>query len=440
MKYLNRLRDTRNCMYWTAPTQGAITHYREALNPAETLYIVSTKSGGTVETLSLMKYFYTETANLLGADFAGDHFIAITDPGSGLEEMAGKLKFKKIFLNDPNIGGRYSVLTMFGLVPAALIGIDIGKLLDTAIATSEQSKNNDNTNTSACLGTVMGTFAAAGRDKLTLITSPQLSHFGIWLEQLVAESVGKEGKGILPVDNEPYLGIENYRNDRLFVYLQLADDCSAARHASDVLEAGYPLILIRLRDVFDLGAEFFRWEFATAIAGAVLNVQPFDQPNVESAKVAAKKVIAEYQKSGVLPKVKFRLNENGIFVATDQSGAKINAVLESFFEDIQTGRDYISLQAYITPTPESEVLLQQLRTAFSAKYKVATTLGYGPRFLHSTGQLHKGDAGHGYFVQIVSHADKDIAIPDAAGKNESAMNFDVLKNAQSMGDRPSLVG
>jgi len=258
---------------------GAVSSFSEKLDPLKTLYIASTKSGGTVETLSFLKFFFNQTIDAVGAQEAGQHFIAITDPGSGLETLAKKLNFRKIFLNDPDIGGRYSALSYFGLVPAALIGTDVSNLLDRAItmACNNEGCNCpiEGNNSGAWLGAIMGELALSGKDKLTLILSPGISHFGSWVEQLVAESTGKEGKGILPVDGEALLTPDTYADDRLFVYLRLNGNSAFDKKIQALEEAGHPVVKIRLRDIYDLGAEFFRWEIATAIAGYRLGINPF---------------------------------------------------------------------------------------------------------------------------------------------------------------------
>jgi len=386
---------------------GAVSSFSEKLDPSKTLYIASTKSGGTVETLSFLKletlsflkYFFNQTIEVVGAQEAGAHFIAITDPGSELETLAKKLNFRKIFLNDPNIGGRYSALSYFGLVPAALIGVDVSNLLDRAIT---MACNNEGCNcpvggdnSGAWLGAIMGELALSGRDKLTLILSPGISHFGSWVEQLIAESTGKEGKGILPVDGEVLLPPDAYADDRLFVYLRLKENGTYDERVRDLEEAGHPVIHIHLGDIYDLGGEFFRWEIATAIAGYRLGINPFDQPNVESAKVSARQILSTYQKEGKLPELAPAFTSKGITVYTDQKAGTHKEALWSFLSQAQTGRrrGYVALQAYLKPSLKTDEALRLLRTKIQTQIKIATTVGYGPRFLHSTGQLHKGDGG-----------------------------------------------
>ncbi len=411
-------------------------------NPQETLYIVSTKSGGTVETISFMKFFYNYSVKKLGSEKAYKHFIAITDPGSGLEQMARELNFRKIFLNDPNIGGRFSALSLFGVVPAALVGTDINKLFNRAeeeISLSKKTDNQISLNNSAIFGVIIGMLAQAGKDKLTIITSNKIKSFGSWIEQLIAESTGKIGKGILPVDMEELLSPEYYSNDRIFVYLKLKDDLTEQTKIDTLKKSDFPVIEFELEDIYDLGKQFFLWEFATAIAGWILGIQPFDQPNVEQAKVIARDIIKDYQDKGKLSTPDPALVEDGFKVYSDLKIYNIKDSLQEFLSKCKSGKNYVTLQAYVNPTTENLNLLQGLRTAIQKKYKVATTLGFGPRFLHSTGQLHKGDSGHGFFIQFISDAQKDVAIPDKAGDESSTITFGVLIKAQALGDRQALI-
>ena len=411
-------------------------------DPEKTLYIVSTKSGGTVETISFMKYFYNYALSKLGKENVANHFIAITDPGSGLEQMAKDLNFRKIFLNDPDIGGRFSALSLFGIVPAALIGVDIERLFqktDEEIKISQKSENEIIGNESARFGIMLGTLAKVGIDKLTLITSKKLKPFGAWVEQLIAESTGKAGKGILPVDLETIQNPEFYGKDRLFVYLKLKNDNSDDKKIKKIKTSGFPFIEFELESIYDLGKEFFKWEFATAIAGWSLGIQPFDQPNVEQAKVIAKKIIKDYHEKGKLDLPSPILINNDVKVISDLKIDKLKNSIPKFLEKCKAGKSYVALQAYIKPTEENFLLLQQLRTKIQKKYKVATTLGFGPRFLHSTGQLHKGDSGKGYFIQFISDISKDSSIPDNPGEDKSSISFGVLIRAQAYGDRQALI-
>lgn len=421
---------------------STILSFDSKLDPAKTLYIVSTKSGGTVETISFMKYYYNSVKKKLGEEKASKHFIAITDPGSGLEQMAKDLKFRKIFLNDPEIGGRYSALSLFGIVPAALVGIDISKLLSAAKAESDFCKTSDdkiNNNKAALLGTALGVFANEGKDKVTFFCSKEVYSFGGWAEQLAAESTGKIGKGILPVDLENYAGIDCYGNDRVFVVLNLKGDNSFRTIIEELKGAGHPVIEIELGDLYDLSREFFRWEFATAVASWYLNVQPFDQPNVEEAKIIARKMVKEYQEKGNLPELIPAFTSTNVKVYGDISVNDVKEVLSVFLKSVQSGKNYAAIQAYLTPDEKIFSTLQKLRSKILTKYKIATTVGFGPRFLHSTGQLHKGDSGNGYFIQLITGTNKDAAIPDKAGEELSTISFGVLIKAQSLGDRQALL-
>ena len=418
----------------------AILEYEKKLNPEKTLYIVSTKSGGTVETMSFMKYFFTSVSKKIGREEASKHFFAITDPGSGLEETAKKLNFRKIFLNDPDIGGRFSALSLFGIVPAALIGIDIEKLFDETSKMVNECKHKEVLdNSGAKLGGIIGALAKEGVDKLTLLISPQLKYLGGWLEQLIAESTGKDGKGILPVDLEPSIEVTEYGKDRVFVHIKLSGDNFFDKKVSEIKAAGFPLIEIEMKNIYQLGAEFFRWEFATAIAGFVMDVQPFDQPNVESAKIAARAMMKEYQEKGKLPELKPALESEGIKVFGDIKAGNLNEAIASFLSKCEKGKSYIAIQAFLKPDEKTWQQLQILRLKILQNYKVATTLGYGPRFLHSTGQLHKGDSGNGFFIQFISDIQNDASIPDDAGKDKSSISFGTLIKAQALGDRQALI-
>ena len=425
----------------------AIYAQAEKLDLARTVFIVSTKSGGTVETLSFFKYFYNQVAALVGAEQAGSHFIAITDAGSQLDQLANRYNFRATFRNDANIGGRYSALSYFGMVPAALMGVDLDSLLERALS---MACNNEGCNTplagdnnGARLGAILGELAKAGKDKLTLISSPDIASFGDWIEQLIAESTGKEGSGILPVVGEPVADPEFYGRDRLFVYLQLSDDPTYDQQVAALEKSGHPVIRMHLTDLYELGGQFFLWEMATAVAGHRLGINPFDQPNVEAAKVLARKMVNTYQQSGQLPLLEPTLQTEGIAVYTDAKSDATNPesprdALDMIITEAQPGA-YIALQAYIQPTPETDQALLALRTQIRNQTRLATTLGYGPKFLHSTGQLHKGDGGQGVFIQLTSDSSQDIPIPDEAGSDISSISFGVLKQAQALGDRQALL-
>jgi len=425
---------------------ATILQYANDIQPENTLYLVSTKSGNTVETISLMKYFYNLVLNRVGKEKVGNHFVTITDPNSSLVDLSKKLNFRQIFLNDQNVGGRYSALTYFGLVPAALLGVDLELLLDRAsvmVANTEiYDSHRNGSNSSTWLGAAMGTLALLGLDKLTFISSMKLKYFSIWLEQLIAESTGKERKGILPVVGEEELSPKYYANDRLFVYLRLADDNEYDNTIQKFIGNEFPVICLNLKDIYDIGGEFFRWEMATAIAGWVMKINPFDQPNVETSKILARNMVRTYQEEGKLPELQYTLQSNDITIYTDDNIQNLSDVLSHFLNAAAISpqeRSYIAIQVYLTLTKETDKLLHKFRTVLQKKYKLATTIGYGPRFLHSTGQLHKGDAGRGLFIQITADNVQDLDIPDKAGEDTSSITFGILKNAQSLGDRQALL-
>ncbi|MFN2137034.1 MAG: bifunctional transaldolase/phosoglucose isomerase [Candidatus Promineifilaceae bacterium] len=409
----------------TDPT--AILNASSGLDLEKTLFVVATKSGGTAETMSLFKYFYNQVVDALGQEEAGRHFVAITDGGSKLETLAGQFHFRELFLNNPNIGGRYSALSYFGLVPAALIGVDTRRLLNEArIAACNAGGEGcepGSPNVAAVLGAVIGELAKQGRDKLTLIISPDAAAFGEWVEQLIAESTGKNGTGILPVVGEAVDGPEVFGEDRLFVYLRLdGDDTFDAQ--VDALEAdGQPVVRLALSDLYELGRQFLLWELATAVAGRQMGIQPFNQPNVEAAKVQARQMIAAYKETGTLPKAEVMAPDPG--------------ALQEFLAGAEAG-DYIAVQAYIPPTRQTDESLGVLREWLRNHTGLAATVGYGPRFLHSTGQLHKGDAGNGWFIQLTADMPVDLPIPDEAGKDASSISFGLLKTAQALGDAAAL--
>ncbi|UCE19645.1 MAG: glucose-6-phosphate isomerase [Gemmatimonadota bacterium] len=407
---------------------GAVKAHAERLDLTRTLFIVSTKSGGTVETLSFFKYFYNLVAEVVGPAEAGECFVAITDPGSHLEELAAEYDFRRTFLNDPNIGGRYSALSYFGLVPAALIGMDVETLLRRALSMAGNSKNSDSSlesdNCGLQLGTVMGELAKAGRDKVTFAISQEIGGFGDWVEQLIAESTGKERTGILPVVHEPLGPPEVYGGDRLFVSMKLSSDNTNDAAMKALEDGGHPAIRIHLDDLYDLGGQFFLWEMATAVAGSLMGINPFDQPDVEASKVLARDTVAEYSKKGAWPPC--------------ESAPLTTEALNTFLSQSRPG-DYVALQAYVPPTVGTDGALREFRRALRDKYKLATTVGFGPRFLHSTGQLHKGDGGHGLFIQFTADDQCDVPIPDKAGSPESSMTFGLLKAAQALGDRQALL-
>lgn len=389
----------------------------ETIDPAHTLFLVSSKSGTTTEPISLFQYFRNLLESAVGKEKVGHNFVAVTDPGTPLARLAEKVGFRHTFLNPSDIGGRYSVLSYFGLVPAALIGVDISMLLSRADSMQERcaAPVPVNENPGAWLGACIGTLALRGRDKLTLVTSPSISSFGLWVEQLIAESTGKDGKGIIPIVGEPLVDPTNYGDDRLFICLHLKDDDNYTIDAAlgSIKSSGQPAVTIELRDRYDLGVEFFRWEFATTVAGTMLGINPFDQPNVQAAKDATERLLQEYTVSGYLPQVE-----------TTESLADLLA---------KAGKGkYLATMAYVRQTPEVDNVLADFRRKVVERYGIANTLGYGPRFLHSTGQLHKGGPDIGLFLQITGGHDRDIPIP---GK---PYTFGVVADAQALGDLQAL--
>ena len=389
----------------------------QAIDPFRTLFLVSSKSGSTTEPNTFYAHFRRLVEQAVGKGQAGQNFIAVTDPGSVLDQMGKKQGFRRVFLNPPDIGGRYSVLSYFGLVPAALMGLDLATLLDRADCMREGCAScvPAHDNPGAWLGAVMGVLVRQGRDKLTLVTSPSISSFGLWVEQLIAESTGKEGRGIVPVAGEPLVTPNSYGDDRLFVYLRLESDDNSATDSvvAEVEASGHPVVRLYLRDKYDLGAEFFRWELATAVAGAVLDINPFDQPNVQAAKDMTERVLAEIATTGHLPPM-------------EASGS-----LNSLLNEARPG-DYLAIMAYIRQTPEVDNALATLRQRLMERHGIATTLGYGPRFLHSTGQLHKGGPATGLFLQLTADHGEDVSIPG------EPYTFAVLADAQALGDLQAL--
>jgi hypothetical protein len=409
-----------------------ITAVRAALSdPAKTLFIVSSKSGGTIESRSLHAYFLDLVGQL--KEKPGENFIAITDPGSGLEKLAQEQGFRRIFHGPPEVGGRYSALTYFGLVPAALIGVNLPKLLRRANSMADACRNHASHNPGLQLGAIMGELALAGRDKVTILASPKIATFGLWVEQLIAESTGKLGVGILPVVDEAATQPTLYGHDRLFVYLQMyGDDNARTTGMVDVLEAaGYPVVWIRMDELEDLGQEFFRWEMATAAAGAVLKINPFDQPDVESAKIKARELMAEFDKNGYLPAEAPTLDYDDIDAYGPVMGDTVTAALKAFLSSYRPG-DYVAIMAYVPYDRKIDAALNELRLWIRNRLRVAVTVGYGPRFLHSTGQLHKGDGNKGLFIQITHKPATDVEIP---GEKYS---FATLVAAQAQGDYNAL--
>jgi hypothetical protein len=404
----------------TDPAQVAATEKK--IDMARTLFIVSSKSGSTLEPNIFKQYFYERA----GRD--GKRFVAITDPGSHMQKVAEQDGFRHIFFGLPSIGGRYSALSDFGMIPAAAMGIDVGKLLAAGDAMAKACAAPKD-NPGLTLGVLLGTLARAGHDKLTLMASPAIHDLGAWLEQLVAESTGKDGKAIIPVDREPLGAPAVYSTDRIFVYLRLTSAPDAAQdRAADALEAaGHPVIRIAMADAYDLGSEFFRWEFATAVAGAILRINPFNQPDVEASKIATKKLTSEFEATGSLPAEAPGMEEDGIKVFGQVVGSTLADSLRAHLNSIKAN-DYFALLAYIEMNPAHESALTAMRQRVRDAKRVATCLGFGPRFLHSTGQAYKGGPNNGVFLQITADDAHDLAIP------EQKYTFGIVKAAQARGD------
>src|SRR5580692_4082700 len=409
---------------------------------ANTIFIVSSKSGTTLEPNIFKQYFFDRVEKTLGPGKAGGRFIAITDPGSKFEQVAQADGFRHIFHGDPSIGGRYAALSDFGMVPASVMGIDALRFLDRAdvMAIACSSCLPVDKNPGVQLGLVLGVAAKAGRDKVTLITSPGIWDCGAWLEQLLAESTGKDGKGLIPVDRESLGAPEVYGKDRVIVYLRLEKGADAAQDkAVDALaKAGHPVVRIALSDIYNLGQEMFRWEIATAVAGSVIGINAFNQPDVEASKIETRKLTTEYEKSGSLPAESPILSENGIDLFTDPANAAALAsaagsdktllgYLRAHLNRLKAS-DYFALLGYVQMNDAHQKTLQAIRTGVRDKRHVATCLGFGPRFLHSTGQAYKGGPNSGVFLQVTCDDKADLAVPG------QKYTFGVVKAAQARGD------
>lgn len=409
--------------------------------PEQTLIIVATKSGGTVETISLFRYLHTWLEGRLGRAAAQQRVIAITDPGSGLEREARQLGAAHVVYGDPEVGGRYSALSAFGLVPAALMGVDIGRLLDAAAAEAAQPIEES---AGLRLGALLGAAERTGRDKLTLRAPAALAPLGAWIEQLVAESTGKDGRGILPVDGEPALDADRYPADRVFAVHRLGTE--PADGADALGDAGHPVAECVLDSLDELGALMYRWEIATAVAGAVIGINPFDQPNVEAAKVSARRMVDTYRAGGALPALAPTAAAGGLTLYGDAAAdggpeaADLPGALAAFLQPAAVaGGGYVAIHAYLPPAAATDAALLRLRRRILERCGIAVTCGYGPRFLHSTGQLHKGDAGAGSFIQLTADLRDDLPIPDRAGEEAGSLSFGVLIAAQALGDRHALL-
>jgi len=417
-----------------------ISRLTQHLDLGKTLFLVCSKSGTTLEITSLFHYFYNLTMEKIGSS-ASSRFILITDKGSSLKELSKKLSLQHVFLSDSNIGGRYSALSISGMVPAAIIGVDVERLLLNAIAAAKREKveyfSGGLAATGAVLGATLGTLAQKGRNKITFIMPPQWAPLGNWLEQLIAESTGKEGKGILPVLDEPLADPRVYSNDRVFVFFQdEADDNS--KKVAGLAAAGHPGITIRPDNRYDLGGQMFLWEMATAVAGHILGINPFDQPDVEATKIHTNRMIAQYEKTKTLPEPAPALTTPECSIYGAFQGSSVIEALAGFLKQAKAG-DYVCLQVFLSPSPEIDEALLTLREAIAAKYYLAVTAGYGPHYLHSTGQLHKGDSGNGLFIQLTASDLIDVDIPERIGSADSTLTFGTLKAAQALGDWRALL-
>ncbi len=423
----------------TVPAQ--IQTLASAIDSAEAMFILSSKSGTTAEPNAFKQYFYERVRQAVRDGVPGSRFIAITDPDTALHKLATAERFRHVIHGVPSIGGRYSALSPFGMLPAAVMGLDVRELLERARLMIDAcgASTAPETNPGVVLGIIMGTLARAGRDKLTIVTSPGIAAIGAWLEQLIAESTGKQGRGVIPIDGESLAAPEAYGEDRLFVYLRSRqDDAPAQERAIEALErAGQPVVRITMGDLMDIGQEFYRWEIATAVAGAVLGVNPFDQPDVEASKVATRALMAAYERSTELDSGSPLFTADGVAffadagnaeaIATAAGGRSPDRCLRAHLSRLRDG-DYFAINAYVEMNAENEALLQRLRHSVRERRGVATTLGFGPRFLHSTGQLHKGGANTGVFLQITADDAVDIPIPG------QRYTFGLLKRFQAEGD------
>jgi len=424
----------------TDPAQIRATEAK--IDLAKTLFIVSSKSGSTLEPNIYKQYFFDRVKQVLGADRAGTRFITITDPGSKMQLVAERDRFWQIFYGLPSIGGRYSALSNFGMTPAAAMGLDVEKFLDRTeeMVQACMSCVPVEENPGVLLGLILGTAATMGRDKLTIIASPEVFDLGAWLEQLIAESTGKVGKGIIPLDREELGPPDVYGNDRIFAYIRLSNAADAKQDAkvAALEKAGHPVVRIALPETYDLGQEFFRWEIATAVAGSVIGINAFNQPDVEASKIETRKLTSEYEMTGSLPPEQPLLDEGGFKLFTDEKNAaelakavgsdkSLKNYLRAHLSRLGAG-DYLGLLAYVQMNDEHEAALQSLRHVVRDRKRVATCLGFGPRFLHSTGQAYKGGPNSGVFLQVTCDDAKDLQVP------EQKYTFGVVKAAQARGD------
>jgi transaldolase/glucose-6-phosphate isomerase len=402
-----------------------------AIDPARTLAFVSSKSGTTLEPNCLYAYFDDFVRQARG-ESAGDSFVAVTDPGTQLEKLARESRFRHVFTNPPDIGGRYSALSYFGLAPAAVAGVDIAQLIDRGIAEADAARSGGD---ALRLGAALGALALAGRNKATFVVAPAVESFGLWVEQLIAESTGKLGRGIVPVAGEPLGGVEHYGDDRVFVQLRVTGSTPREHDAliESVCATGRPAIVIDLADAADLGREFVRWEFAVAVAGQVLGINPFDEPNVQESKDNTNRVLSEFEASGALDVPS--IDDASAAVVLDAPGHVTDRPLAEALGEMMAklgAGDYFAITAYVPATESAEAAFAEMRAAVRDSTGATTTLGYGPRFLHSTGQLHKGGPPQGIFLQVTMADEPDLSIPGRG------YTFGQLKRAQAIGDFESL--
>ena len=413
---------------------AAVKHVIDTVNLGRALFLVSSKSGTTAETLAAYSFFRGQV-EAAASPRPGMQFVAITDPGRPLDKLATETGFRRTFLNPASIGGRFSALSFFGLVPAALIGVDIKILLERAHGMVETCGNEVGVrgNPAVQLGAVLAGLARAGRDKVTLVLSEKIRALGSWIEQLLAESLGKDGTGLVPVADEPLGAPSVYGDDRIFVSIVLEGDTTHDAALAKLSDAGHPVLRLVLKDPMDIGAEFFRWELATATAGAVLGVNPFDEPDVAHGKEQTSTLLAEWKRSRRLPEWPSDVEEDGLVLMTksNKKPTSVSKGLAAHLAQAVPG-DYLAIQAYLTPTSEAWRILQEIRVALRDRLRIATTVGWGPRYLHSTGQLHKGGPTSGLFIQITGEDREDLAIPGAG------YGFSALKAAQALGDLQSL--
>lgn len=420
----------------TSPAQ--IRAIESKIDVEKTLFIVASKSGSTLEPNCFKQYFFDLVSHRVGRENAGRQFVAITDPGSKMEKIAKDDGFRYIFYGRPEIGGRFSALSAFGLTAAASMGIDVERLLVSATEMADSCRANDRENTGLLLGAILGLCQRCRRDKLTIFTGDEVHDLGAWLEQLLAESTGKNGKAIIPVDKEPVENIDEYGNDRVFVSLSTKGGRLRAGQAElfdSLKQSDHPFIDIELDSIESIGQEFFRWEFATAVAGSIMGINPFNQPDVESAKVEARKLTDEYEKAGSLPPETPFFETDGVkLFSTEQYSGELmtgdpslRSIVQSHLSKIKEG-DYFALLAYIQMDRQSEDLLESIRAKVLEKHRVATCLGFGPRFLHSTGQAYKGGPNSGVFLQITCDDEFDLPVPG------QKYTFGVVKAAQARGD------